>query len=151
MQHFSREHHFGLLFCWKIRQGVKKDVDPERIKKYVLFFWDHHFAHHFKDEEAILFIVEQDPHCIRARAEHDQLRELMQDITSHPADTQALLLLADTVEKHIRYEERELFPHLETVLSHAQLKEIGDTLQELHAEKPTDDYADPFWLSKNGQ
>lgn len=25
----SRDHHFGLLCCWKIRQGIKKEVSQE--------------------------------------------------------------------------------------------------------------------------
>jgi len=29
----SRDHHHGLLLCWKIRQGIKLNIEPERIKK----------------------------------------------------------------------------------------------------------------------
>ena len=32
----SREHHHGLLLCWKIRAGLKKGIEPERIKLYQL-------------------------------------------------------------------------------------------------------------------
>ena len=35
----SREHHATLLFCWKLRQGVKKDVSAERMKNYIYWFW----------------------------------------------------------------------------------------------------------------
>ena len=36
---FSKDHHFGLLLVWKIRQGLKKSIDPVRISNYVLFFF----------------------------------------------------------------------------------------------------------------
>lgn len=35
---FSKDHHFGLLLVWKIRQGLNKAVNPERISNYVTFF-----------------------------------------------------------------------------------------------------------------
>ncbi len=35
----SRDHHFTLLFCWKIKEGLKKDI-PLILKDYVLFFWN---------------------------------------------------------------------------------------------------------------
>ncbi len=51
----SRDHHFGLLFCWKIRQGLKAKIDLERIRKYILHFWKSHLEQHFKEEETLLF------------------------------------------------------------------------------------------------
>lgn len=33
LQPLSREHHYGLLLSWKIREGFKREVPPERIKK----------------------------------------------------------------------------------------------------------------------
>ncbi len=37
---FSREHHYGLLLVWKIKQGIQKNIDPERISSYVLYFFE---------------------------------------------------------------------------------------------------------------
>ncbi|MFT3946192.1 MAG: hypothetical protein QM763_04385 [Agriterribacter sp.] len=38
----SREHHFGLLFCWKIRQGIKRSIAVERMLNYLRFFFNGH-------------------------------------------------------------------------------------------------------------
>jgi hypothetical protein len=38
-------------------------------------------------------------------------------------------MLADAVDNHVRYEERELFRTLKIVLTEEQLKEIGNKLQ----------------------
>lgn len=34
----SKEHHFSLLFCWKIRQGIKMEIPAARIIKYMEYF-----------------------------------------------------------------------------------------------------------------
>ena len=52
---FSKDHHFGLLLVWKIRQGLAKAVDAERISKYVLYFFREDLEKHFQEEERLLF------------------------------------------------------------------------------------------------
>ena len=47
----SREHHHGLLLSWKIRAGIKKEVEPFRIKKYLDWFYTEHLLPHFEIEE----------------------------------------------------------------------------------------------------
>ena len=53
---FSKDHHFGLLLVWKIRQGLGKSVNAERISKYVVYFFKEDLEKHFKDEELLLFV-----------------------------------------------------------------------------------------------
>src|SRR5678815_388733 len=57
LQPLSREHHNALLFCWKIREGIKRHVEPERIKQYVNWFWKTHLANHFQTEERYIFPI----------------------------------------------------------------------------------------------
>ena len=54
-------------------------------------------------------------------------------------------MLADAVDNHVRYEERELFPHLENVLTEEQLKEIGSKLQTTANAVCNDEFTDEFW------
>src|SRR3954465_8976157 len=70
---FSRDHHFSLLFCWKIRQGLRKEVAVERICKYVQYFWQQHLLPHFKEEELILFTSVDDKAVQKALKEHKQI------------------------------------------------------------------------------
>ena len=37
---FSREHHFGLLLVWKMRQGLKENIEPIRISDYTIFIFE---------------------------------------------------------------------------------------------------------------
>lgn len=66
----SRDHHAGLLFCWKIREGVRKEMPLDTILKYVNFVWERHLKQHFRDEEAILFDRIDDDLARQAKSEH---------------------------------------------------------------------------------
>jgi iron-sulfur cluster repair protein YtfE (RIC family) len=143
----SREHHFGLLFCWKIRQGIKKQVLLERIKHYVKYFWDNHLSQHFQDEERLLFATIQNSICDQAIAEHQHIRRMVETISSEdPVSPDGLHSLADSLEKHIRFEERTLFPQIENELSDEALMEIGLRLTLSHEVVLKDNYPDEFWV-----
>jgi hemerythrin-like domain-containing protein len=141
----SREHHTGLLFCWKIRQGLKKKVDTARMQKYVAYFWQYHLHQHFQEEEIHLFAKVQDELCTKALKQHQNIRDLIQQVASSSPSEELLRQLADTVDAHIRFEERELFPHLENKLDEQELIRIGAALEQTHANPATDDFADEFW------
>ncbi len=142
----SREHHFGLLFCWKIRQGLKKHVQLERIQSYVKYFWDSHLQQHF-EEETLLFNELQDSLCERAISEHIHIKLLVDTIINlEPIQPDQLNQLADVLDDHIRFEERILFPYLEKELTEDKLAEIGARLQQLHPVREKDDYPDEFWV-----
>lgn len=142
----SREHHFGLLFCWKIRQGLNKQVPAERIQPYVKHFWNNHLQEHFKEEETLLFTLMEDDLTERARAEHTQIIQFVTAVSNTPAQHELLNSLADALDNHIRFEERILFPHMEKELSEDKLVKLGDRLKHLHPEREKDDYPDEFWL-----
>jgi len=147
----SREHHFSLLFGWKIRQGIKNNTVLSRMVPYAEYFWKHHLLPHFREEEEILFVPASDPLVLRAKEEHVQIRQLIESLLD-PQDVTLkaqLLLLADQLDKHIRFEERELFPHLEKILLPDQLERIGRQLQEAAGPEEEDRYEDAFWNVKS--
>lgn len=143
---FSREHHFGLLFCWKIRHGIKKQVPGEQILSYAKYFWENHLWRHFEEEETLLFCQLQDRLVGQALSEHGHIRQLMEMVISiKPVQTDLLSTLADMVDDHIRFEERILFPHIEKELPEKKLVELGKLFQHLHSGREKDDYPDEFW------
>ena len=142
----SREHHFSLLFCWKIRQGLKRGVDVERIRKYVQYFWQHHLQPHFRQEEKVLFAPIKDNQVQRAIRDHKYIQLLIQGLDdSENNDRTHLAKIADMVDAHVRYEERVLFPHLERKLNKEQLETIGNLIQKHHPSPLQDQYEDQFW------
>jgi hypothetical protein len=143
----SRDHHFGLLFCWKIRRGLALKAEPDRICAYIAYFWESHLKKHFEEEETLLFLPD-DPDCRKAISEHKQIATLIEQLTDMGCtDGSQLTKLSDLVEAHIRYEERELFPHLEATLTPAQLADAGAQLAASHSANHPDDYADEFWVT----
>jgi hemerythrin-like domain-containing protein len=145
--HLSKEHHFELLFCWKIRQGIKLEVAPERIVAYIRYFWQHFTAVHFKEEEELLFTDTRDVLVQRALAEHAAIKGLITLLTApgYVTRKQELQALADNIDNHVRFEERTLFPHLEQTLPETQLSRIGQRLNT--APRLADDYKDEFWVT----
>ncbi|MDE3183350.1 MAG: hemerythrin domain-containing protein [Bacteroidota bacterium] len=140
----SKDHHAGLLFCWKIRQGVKYHIETDRMIKYVKYFWEHHFAKHFKEEEDFLFAPVQDNEVQKALEDHQKIKIFVDKIAISGMEREegVLLELADTVDDHIRYEERVLFPHLQEKLSDEQLEKIGEQIPDASL---ADTYEDHFW------
>lgn len=139
----SHDHHFGLLCCWKIRQGLNKEVELSRIQKYVDYFWNLHLKEHFKEEEEILFPYLKDEFSTRVAKEHQDLEDLFNEI-SKDLSIQNLEAFANLLDNHIRFEERQWFPHLEENLTENQLLEIGKTLAEVHSDEK-DNFEDEFW------
>jgi len=139
----SRDHHFGLLCCWKIRQGIKKDIPYERIKNYVADYWEKNLSRHFDIEDIVLPEVNNDSLQIQMEDEHRQIRTLIKSIT-HSGNRELLSDFADALYKHIRFEERMIFPFLEERLSEEELDTIGEHLLQFH-RKEEDNYQDEFW------
>lgn len=148
LKHLSRDHHYTLLFSWKIRKGLREAVEAERIKNYVQHFWLHDMEQHFREEEEILFAPVQDEQVQRALDDHRRIKAQVDAVMLAPAQIAArhLLHLAQLVDDHVRYEERELFPHLESVLTPVQLEAIGRQLHE--APLLQDNFEDNFWVKK---
>jgi hemerythrin-like domain-containing protein len=53
------------------------------------------------------------------------------------------------VETHIRFEERELFPHLEKVFNGQELEDIGAALEQSNATPFEEKYPDEFWVNQH--
>ena len=142
----SRDHHYGLLFCWKIRRGLTNAISLERIRPYVHYFWQHNLEEHFSEEESLLFRNMRDPLCLRALEEHRNIKGLVWAIMGNGAWIRSNYTgLADLVEQHIRFEERQVFPYLEQRLTREQLSLVGAQLSRLHALPADDLYEDAFW------
>lgn len=139
----SREHHFGLLCVWKIRQGVTKGIAYKRILNYVNYFWKESLSRHFETEDRVLPEMENAILQNQMEQEHSQIRKLISHINASD-DKQLLLDFANALQNHIRFEERVVFPEYEQNLSDEQMTEIGKQLSD-SGQKGIDEYPDEFW------
>lgn len=146
----SRDHHHGLLLGWKIKQGLKKEVAAEEIISYVIYFANEALFPHFEEEEdeILPFLSDDDPFRQRTLTEHIEIREIISQLSVEGVANSAVLLqtLADTLEAHIRFEERELFAYIENTLPEDKLNEIGDVISESHHHF-VDTYPNAFWTN----
>lgn len=142
----SREHHDGLLFAFKIRQGLKNGASVSKLKQYTIWFWQQHIKPHFYQEEKILL-----PHfpanhelAIRLSKEHEYIREFILSL-DRDADQATFGQLCDLLDDHIRFEEREVFAYLEKTLSETERQEI---YQQLEAHPVCAGiWPDEFWVN----
>lgn len=137
----SREHHHGLLLCWKIRQGIKLNVEPERIKNYLDWFWLSYLQPHFEIEEQYVFPVlgNENELVKQALAEHRRLKRLFENGDDL---SKTISLIEEKLEKHIRFEERVLFNEVQAVANSEQLLQIQlDSSDKIFYEN----LSDPFW------
>jgi len=141
LQPLSREHHFGLLLCWKIRTGIKKNIDFERIKKYIDWFWENHLIQHFETEEKYIFPIlgNNHPFVKQAKLEHWQLKKLFKDITE---PEKSIILIEKKLEKHIRFEERVLFNEIQKIAFSYELEIISKN----HSSEFKENWHDNFWI-----
>lgn len=144
---FSKDHHFGLLLVWKIRQGLHKSVDANRISRYVQFFFKEDLGKHFKEEEELLFrwLPAGDVLRGQAEADHRAIRGLVAAIEIDQEETTLLIQLADRLEQHIRFEERELFNHLQTRIPEEDLELAAGRVSGI-SRSLDDAWEDKFWL-----
>ncbi len=137
----SRDHHFGLLLCWKLKEGLKKEVSPERMSKYIRLFYEQNLKPHFQEEEETLFPILGDEHPLIQEAV-GQHRIFEQMITAGFESPEKIQHFRDLLELHIRTEERVIFPEIEAQATDEQLQNL---LNENHPELKEPDYDDIFW------
>lgn len=150
----SREHHFSLLFSWKINQGLKSNIPAERIIRYVTYFWENNLRLHFEQEEVVLFNpFRDDPLVVQALEEHSLARNLIHSLIERQGSDleqrQKLKQLSELITAHVRTEERTIFPELENRMSEEELNKAASLLHHLQLEPLQDDYEDEFWVNTN--
>lgn len=134
----SWEHHHGLVTVFRIKRGVSNRTAPELIADFIQFMWSNELKPHFQLEEDYLV-----PHLVklgsaatllkRMTDEHRELEEIATGIKSNPDKIATFInSFAQGLEKHIRFEERELFPFIEQNVDEKTLENIGGQLKSLH-------------------
>ena len=146
LKRLSREHHAGLLFSWKIKEGISIGVPVERMQHYINYFVNGHLLGHFEQEEKLLFNQVDIPVCLQAKKEHVLLKNLIHRINYSPVVNYEIYIeLSDLLNDHIRFEERVVFPLLEELLDVQTLNAINNKL-EMDGHTFNDEFPDQFWV-----
>ena len=141
----SKDHHDGLLFAWKIKQGLKNGADIKLIAQYVQWFWKNHLQEHFREEEQILAPhLPEDNELLKQMIDEHHGIESMVHINENIADEILLLNLAQAIDEHIRFEERQLFPYAEKAIAEKELNLIYDQLSKVPVQ--CEKWEREFWV-----
>ena len=134
----SSEHHHALLVAFQLRQalaghpesaGAPRDL--QGLLALVRRFDVQVLKTHTRTEEDVLGTYLDPEDLRRLRAEHAELNRLIEGISSRPPVEQraALGSFAELLERHVRWEERELFPYAEGHVNADTLADIGGELE----------------------
>ena len=135
----SSEHHQALLVAFQLKKAIAGHAEtagaPRDLDGLVVLarrFEESVFLVHLQAEEDLLgrHLTSEDGR--RLKDEHRQLRDLLVEARSaRQASRRApLLAFADLLERHVRWEERELFGRLEESVAPGDLAAIGHGLEE---------------------
>jgi iron-sulfur cluster repair protein YtfE (RIC family) len=135
----SWDHHAALTSVVFTRKHIKVGADRERLeqvaREFAVFHQDALLPHFRHEEEWLLprylrHVSADDPDLIRLLTDHIVLHKLILDLGHAVRDggelVPALTALADHLEAHVRFEERELFPKIEAALTADELRDLGE-------------------------
>jgi hypothetical protein len=135
----SSEHHHALLLAFQLKKGLAGHGDsagaPKDLPGLVSMarrFEETTFLTHTRAEEDLLGPHLPAPEAKRLASEHRELIRLLGIARDGaPPDARfALTTFADLLERHVRWEERELFPACEKALGEQALSTIGHELEK---------------------
>jgi hemerythrin-like domain-containing protein len=133
----SHDHHQALAVAQKLRRADMQSADQARSA--LVAYWEGEGRDHFRLEEEILFPAYAgygDPyHPLLARAlcDHVAIRQEVAAATGEAAPTiDTLQNLGTLISDHVRLEERELFPLIESALPEAELAVVAVALEQGH-------------------
>jgi hemerythrin-like domain-containing protein len=128
----SHDHH-GALF---VALGLKRAEDLGAGEAFAEFIAGKG-ERHFHEEETVLLPgwAAADPDAdesmtARVSAEHLELRAAGRRLAAGKLDVEDLHRVGELLEAHVRFEERELFPLIESRLDDATLAALGEELRE---------------------
>ncbi|MDE3235541.1 MAG: hemerythrin domain-containing protein [Bacteroidota bacterium] len=148
LQPLSRQHHNGLLFCLLLGKGLKKQAALKILQDFCIAFYEEDLLLHFQLEEHNLLILSTKYPLLaegiaRMKDEHTLISELFTSLrTKIKAET--LSSIETVVEQHIRFEERQLFPLIESTITPQELQNIGVALAN-EPEHNCMNYPVKFW------
>ena len=122
LAHLSRDHHPALILAQLLKRKAAAykglPTDTEGKMHYALEFYQGELISHFGQEEKMMGMLaginpELDEIQKEIRAEHVLLNSLFTGLRKKEDAVTALDELGNSLDKHIRKEERELFPLIE--------------------------------------
>lgn len=139
----SHDHHHGLALALRCRKQALGQLKPmglkglkERAQELRDFFTDN-LVRHFRAEEDALFpklrqlVPESAALLDQLARDHQQLRDAIARLESDSGLAKLVFDLGDLLERHIRKEERELFPLFEQHVGERAAEAVGAEIKKV--------------------
>ena len=141
----SHDHHHGLALALRCRKQALGQLKPmgaqglsERAEE-VRNFVGVNLRPHFQAEEELLFplmralVSESQPLIEELLKEHEWIRDAAGRLEEGSYMAKLLFDLGDLLERHIRCEERELFPLFESRVTPAEAEKLKVEIEKILA------------------
>jgi hemerythrin-like domain-containing protein len=138
----SHDHHHGLALALRCRKQSLGQLKPmgasglrERAAELSTFYASNLVAH-FRAEEEVLFpalrsaVPESGPIIDELVRDHREIRKRVPELAVGTGLAKTLFDLGDLLERHIRKEERELFPLFEEQLEKFEADAVGAEIKK---------------------
>jgi hemerythrin-like domain-containing protein len=147
----SQDHHHGLALALRCRKHALGQLNPgdheglERCAREAYRFWESALIPHFEAEESVLFTrLSAHAQCrslvAQLENEHREFRAKLSSDERLSEPKKFLFDFGDLLERHIRREERELFPMFEELIPSDEADRIGVEIKRmLKAARTADD------------
>jgi len=139
----SHDHHHGLALALRCRKQALGQLRPmgvkglkERAGEFREFFANQ-LVLHFRAEEEVLFpqmralVPESESIIEQLIRDHQQFRAAMPQLESEVGLGKLVFDLGDLLERHIRKEERELFPLFEQYVGETAAEAVGAEIKTI--------------------
>jgi hemerythrin-like domain-containing protein len=139
----SQDHHHGLALALRCRKQALGQIKPmgaeglcERAKEF-LDFYQAHLVPHFRAEEEALFPLlrlaapESEDMIDGLVQDHEKIRQSIPQLEGETGLAKLIFDLGDLLERHIRKEERELFPLFERHVEGKQAETVGEEIRKI--------------------
>jgi hemerythrin-like domain-containing protein len=145
----SWEHHDGLVVSFRLQQGLKKNANTTEMVEYILHTWKNILEHHFWLEEqsfvqTLIKSKEASNLISQMINDHEQFKILISRLKEDDKNKKIIEEFANLLNKHIRFEERQLFPLIEKELGSNKLDEVGKFLKQ-HHNPSCEVWQNQFW------
>jgi hemerythrin-like domain-containing protein len=129
LEQLSRDHHQALVVGLRLKRAAEATATEARDR--FIEYWNAEGREHFREEEEVLlpacagFIDIDHPIIAGVLADHGRIAHLASEVAQGEDPPVRLLHeLGIQLERHVRREERDLFPMIERALPDAQLRQL---------------------------
>lgn len=152
LQPLSRQHHQGLLASLLLEKGLKKNASLKEMRDFILQFWEEELRTHFEKEDLLFLpLAYKYPQLLdwltQLKNEHQEIRMIIQKLNNEARSEQfeTIASFANNLEKHIRFEERQLFNSIQETLPEDELNEFTSELRSISEKDFCTKYPVKFW------